>query len=70
MHRHALHNTNSHHLTLASPLYLQRSAEEVLYEFAPAVHLGVKLAGVHWWHKSRSHAAELTAGDASESPQC
>ena len=33
-----------------------------MYEFAPACHLGVKLAGVHWWHKSRAHAAELTAG--------
>lgn len=37
-------------------------AESVLYEFEPACHVGVKLAGVHWWHKSRSHAAELTAG--------
>eukprot|EP00210_Caulerpa_lentillifera_P002105 g2020.t1 len=34
----------------------------VVYEFAPAVTLGIKLAGVHWWFKSRSHAAELTAG--------
>lgn len=33
-----------------------------MYEFEPACLLGVKLAGVHWWHKSRSHAAELTAG--------
>lgn len=33
-----------------------------LYVFEPAVKLGVKLAGVHWWFKSRSHAAELTAG--------
>lgn len=24
--------------------------------------LGIKLAGVHWWFKSRAHAAELTAG--------
>lgn len=35
-----------------------------MYEFRPACTLGVKLAGVHWWHKSRSHAAELTAGGA------
>ena len=28
----------------------------------PACDLGVKLAGVHWWFKSRAHAAELTAG--------
>lgn len=34
----------------------------MLYAFAPAVQLGVKLAGVHWWYKSRAHAAELTAG--------
>lgn len=34
----------------------------IVYEFAPACHLGAKLAGVHWWHKSRAHAAELTAG--------
>ena len=33
-----------------------------MYEFAPACELGAKLAGVHWWHKSRAHAAELTAG--------
>ena len=34
----------------------------VVYEFEPAVKLGAKLAGVHWWFKSRAHAAELTAG--------
>jgi beta-amylase len=34
----------------------------VTYAFDPAVRLGVKLAGVHWWFKSRAHAAELTAG--------
>jgi hypothetical protein len=38
------------------------SASPTTYEFAPAVALGAKLAGVHWWFKSRSHAAELTAG--------
>lgn len=27
-----------------------------------AVHLSVKCAGIHWWYKSASHAAELTAG--------
>lgn len=32
------------------------------YEFEPACHLGVKLAGVHWWFNTSSHAAELTAG--------
>lgn len=33
-----------------------------MYDFAPACHLGVKLAGVHWWFNTNSHAAELTAG--------
>lgn len=33
-----------------------------MYEFVPAVQLGAKLAGVHWWFKSSAHAAELTAG--------
>jgi hypothetical protein len=39
-----------------------------VYEFEPACMLGVKLAGVHWWHKSRSHAAELTAGGIGVTP--
>lgn len=34
----------------------------MLYVFEPAVQLSIKLAGVHWWFKSRAHAAELTAG--------
>ncbi|GAX76884.1 hypothetical protein CEUSTIGMA_g4330.t1 [Chlamydomonas eustigma] len=34
----------------------------VMYEFEPACKLGIKLAGVHWWFKSRGHAAENTAG--------
>lgn len=33
-----------------------------LFSFEPAVELSAKLAGVHWWYKSRGHAAELTAG--------
>jgi len=33
-----------------------------IFEFQPACKLGVKLAGVHWWFKSRAHAAELSAG--------
>ena len=41
--------------------FAQRNGH-VVYEFEPACHLGAKLAGVHWWHKSRAHAAELTAG--------
>eukprot|EP00245_Coleochaete_scutata_P005584 TRINITY_DN19248_c0_g1_i1.p1 TRINITY_DN19248_c0_g1~~TRINITY_DN19248_c0_g1_i1.p1 ORF type:complete len:656 (+),score=81.79 TRINITY_DN19248_c0_g1_i1:376-2343(+) len=32
------------------------------YRFPREVHLSIKCAGVHWWYKSRSHAAELTAG--------
>ena len=27
-----------------------------------AVEVSLKIAGVHWWYNSRSHAAELTAG--------
>ena len=41
---------------------LQHEDGHVVYEFEPACHLGAKLAGVHWWFKSRAHAAELTAG--------
>ena len=26
------------------------------------VHMNLKMAGVHWWYHTRSHAAELTAG--------
>jgi len=33
-----------------------------LFSFASSCHLGVKLPGVHWWFKAKSHAAELTAG--------
>ena len=40
----------------------QGKNDEVTYVFEPACHLGAKLAGVHWWFKSRAHAAELTAG--------
>lgn len=35
---------------------------ETVITYEPACVLGVKLAGVHWWFKSRSHAGELTAG--------
>lgn len=34
----------------------------VTHTFSPCVQLGIKLAGVHWWFKTRAHAAELTAG--------
>ncbi|MEW5318652.1 MAG: hypothetical protein WDW38_009858 [Sanguina aurantia] len=40
----------------------QATSGHIIYEFQPACHLGIKLAGVHWWFKSRAHAAELTAG--------
>lgn len=33
-----------------------------MHEFEAACQLGVKLAGVHWWFKTKSHAGELTAG--------
>lgn len=29
----------------------------------PPVDLTMKVAGVHWWYRTRSHAAELTAGE-------
>lgn len=48
-----------HHRVIA---LLQHQDGHVVYEFEPAVHLGAKLAGVHWWFRSRAHAAELTAG--------
>ena len=41
---------------------VQGNQDEVTYVFEPACQLGAKLAGVHWWFKSRAHAAELTAG--------
>lgn len=41
---------------------MQGKNDEVTYIFEPACQLGAKLAGVHWWFKSRAHAAELTAG--------
>lgn len=41
---------------------LQGPDGQVVYHFEPACQLGAKLAGVHWWFKSRGHAAELTAG--------
>ena len=41
---------------------LQATDGHVIYEFEPACKLGIKLAGVHLWFKSRGHAAENTAG--------
>ncbi|CAL8466579.1 g6115 [Coccomyxa elongata] len=29
---------------------------------AAPVDVAIKVAGIHWWYKSRSHAAEMTAG--------
>lgn len=26
------------------------------------VDVAIKVAGIHWWYRSRSHAAEMTAG--------
>lgn len=42
----------------------------MVYEFYPACCLGAKLAGVHWWFKSASHAAELTAGYYNTRDRC
>jgi beta-amylase len=36
----------------------------------PALHLGAKLAGVHWWFRTRAHAAELTAGYYNTRHRC
>jgi beta-amylase len=47
---------------LRAQVSVQASNGHFVYQFEPACSLGVKLAGVHWWFKSRSHAAELTAG--------
>ncbi len=46
---------------MACSLY-QAADGHKIYEFQPACKLGIKMAGVHWWFKSRAHAAELTAG--------
>lgn len=57
--------TTSHLLSLSvykAGFYMQGKNDEVTYVFEPACQLGAKLAGVHWWFKSRAHAAELTAG--------
>ena len=48
---------------LTPPAHAPQQADgHLVYEFEAACHLGAKLAGVHWWFKSRAHAAELTAG--------
>lgn len=31
-------------------------------ELPGQVDVAIKVAGIHWWYKSRSHAAEMTAG--------
>jgi Glycosyl hydrolase family 14 len=58
MHAHRLSpNAHTHGHT-----HTQFEGGPVSYEYQPVVQLGAKLAGVHWWFKSRAHAAELTAG--------
>ncbi|KAG2493073.1 hypothetical protein HYH03_008736 [Edaphochlamys debaryana] len=37
---------------------------------APVMHLALKIAGIHWWYRSRSHAAELTAGYYNVEGRC
>ena len=51
-----------HQASHLSAVLLQGPDGELEFAFEPACHLGAKLAGVHWWFKSRAHAAELTAG--------
>jgi len=45
---------------------LRKHAEEVLAgareTFGDRVNLAAKVAGLHWWYKTNSHAGELTAG--------
>eukprot|EP00884_Botryococcus_braunii_P020130 jgi/Botrbrau1/6800/Bobra.0153s0003.1 len=36
----------------------------------PDVEVAVKVAGIHWWYKSRSHAAEMTAGYYNHLKRC
>lgn len=35
-----------------------------------SVQLSLKIAGVHWWYRTRSHAAELTAGYFNSDDHC
>eukprot|EP00180_Rhodochaete_pulchella_P000827 Plantae.Rhodophyta-Rhodochaete_pulchella.ctg16543.p1 GENE.Plantae.Rhodophyta-Rhodochaete_pulchella.ctg16543~~Plantae.Rhodophyta-Rhodochaete_pulchella.ctg16543.p1 ORF type:complete len:213 (+),score=37.17 Plantae.Rhodophyta-Rhodochaete_pulchella.ctg16543:41-640(+) len=37
-------------------------AHRVLSRYEGRVALAVKIAGIHWWYRTQSHAAELTAG--------
>ena len=55
-------DTPSRQASHLSAFCLQGPDGELEFAFEPACHLGAKLAGVHWWFKSRAHAAELTAG--------
>eukprot|EP00210_Caulerpa_lentillifera_P001615 g1553.t1 len=39
-------------------------------EYSPSIQLSLKIAGVHWWYKTSSHAAENTAGYFNTSNNC
>jgi len=34
------------------------------------IQLSLKIAGIHWWYRTRSHAAELTAGYYNAGDRC
>lgn len=56
--------TTSYHTAGTAPALATSSgggAGAALYG-ATGMHLALKIAGIHWWYRSRSHAAELTAG--------
>ena len=62
MHLRKWFHSKLHQAFHLSASQLQGPDGELEFAFEPACHLGAKLAGVHWWFKSRAHAAELTAG--------
>ena len=46
------------------------SKHEIEEENPPTLQLTLKIAGVHWWYRTRSHAAELTAGYYNAGDRC
>lgn len=46
------------------------SKSETDTQITPSIQLGLKIAGVHWWYRTRSHAAELTAGYYNSGDRC
>eukprot|EP00877_Chromochloris_zofingiensis_P005308 jgi/Chrzof1/14779/Cz09g15250.t1 len=41
---------------------IRAADQEVHDNHAAPVQVAIKVAGIHWWYKSRSHPAEMTAG--------